>query len=87
MNTKIYVSTSVKCVETRVIDSETPKFVVYNGRREAKTSSYDGYFDTIEEAQQWIGEHYGAKILNAQRQLSYAKEGLASFKKILDNAR
>lgn len=36
-NTKIYVSTPVKCVEKRTIDSETPKFVVYNGRREAKT--------------------------------------------------
>lgn len=58
---------------------ETNSFVYiigYNGKeiREAKISNYDCYFDTYQEAKDWLLRLHNDKIESLERQLNRAKE-------------
>ena len=70
-------------IETVEIEKETACFVsyVYRGSliREAKRSDYTNYFDTWEEAKQFLLENAQARVDALEERLSEAEQKLATI--------
>jgi hypothetical protein len=59
------------------IERETESCVWINGRKNNKTSSYECYHDTPEQAKQWIINRAQTELDAVKCQLQYAEEKLA----------
>ena len=56
------------------IKKETDSFIVFkDGTRSAKNSSYCSYYDTFEEAKQWLIAYLDMRIQKYQSSLDQAK--------------
>lgn len=62
------------------VERATEQCVWINGRRNAKISDYDNYFETWEEAQAWLIEHCESAVVHARNQLATANGLLGNAK-------
>ena len=59
------------------VERETDKCVWINGRRNSKESEYDNFFDTFEEAKEFIIGFGERKVAQAKKRLERANEYLS----------
>lgn len=66
-------STFGKLVEIVFVEKETEKSVWIRGRRIAKRSSYENYFDTFDEAKEFLTKYAESTLNSARRRLELAQ--------------
>lgn len=64
-------------VEPVEVEGETEKFVIIQGRREAKRSEWSCYFDSFEEAKAHLVASAENAVTDAEQRLSAANKELA----------
>lgn len=64
------------------IERVTESSVFINGRRRAKFSDYESYFETFEYAKKWLMERAERKIQSASYQLSLANEEYKKYSEL-----
>jgi hypothetical protein len=62
-----------KMIEPVQVEKETASSVWINGRRNAKRTSYENYFDTWEEAKEFLTEYAENMLATARRSLETAQ--------------
>jgi len=61
-------------LEVVEIEKETDNSVWVKGRRNAKSNSYEAYFDTIQQAKEWVISIADRDILSAENSLMCEKK-------------
>ena len=76
MTTKFLVRkvTWGRLIELVEVEKETEASVWIEGRRSAKRSSYENYFDTFDEAKAFLTEYAEQILTNARKSLEHAQE-------------
>lgn len=70
-------------IETVQVSSETEKTVTIAGRKHNKTSNYEAYFDTQEQAYKFLSDYADQKIVDANRAMKAAQEYAEQVSKLL----
>ena len=68
-------------IETVEVERETDSSVWIKGRRNLKMSNYDCYWETMDEAKEYLSNHFSKKIERRELELSSLKDKL----NLLDN--
>ena len=71
-------------IEEVTVERETESSVWINGRRSAKRSSYDNYFDTWREAHECILLIAKKKLRSAKMRVSAAEDRLAKIDSMVE---
>lgn len=66
------------------IDKETTCYVWVNGRQTEKQGGGGSFFDTFEQAKEFILARLGLKVANAERELFVAKDRLKDAEKLTE---
>lgn len=64
-------------LSSETVDGETNAFVIKNGRRVAKITQSEAYFQTVEEAIDWILSYNKQAVDIAKSRLEYAENELS----------
>ena len=88
MKTKYNACAFAYTIKQVEILRETKTQVILNDkweRRNRKISEYDGYFDTFEEAKQWLLDNCNRKVNGLQGQLERAQDQLNTVNSLTEN--
>lgn len=69
---KAYKRTWGTTIEPVQVEKETVSSIWIDGRRSAKRSSYENYFDTWDEAKEFLTEYANSVLATARRSLETA---------------
>jgi hypothetical protein len=72
-------------IEAVDVEKESDCFVWINGRRNAKTSSYECYFRTFDDAKAYLLDKAECKVAVAQSTLDRARNELAAVRSLQPN--
>lgn len=76
MKTMYKASKWIEIEKVNIVE-ETASFVTLeNGRRDGKRTDHHAYFDTWEEAKQWVVEIYKFKVEEYKKYLAHLEEEL-----------
>jgi hypothetical protein len=69
-------NTTFAKIKTVEVERFSDKFVIINGRRHNRESSYYGYCPDKDSAKQALIDYFSVKIKNAKQQVEYHEEQL-----------
>lgn len=75
--TKFVLLGSPAVSQVVVIRETNQCFVLANGQRVSKVGSDTSYFDTFEEAKQWVVNRFQREVYSYRTSLKWAEENLA----------